>query len=122
MVTMLLMSAAYAAANVPKQNQLQLSEVLFELGKDTLHIPGYSCIPRSLYWSRKSLENGHDGHRESVDVMEAIVNGSCANANSWCSSPARACARCEAAWYCSKKCQRTHWEDGHKVGCFAGEE
>ena len=29
----------------------------------------------------------------------------------------KACARCRAFRYCSKKCQVKHWKDGHKVDC-----
>jgi hypothetical protein len=27
------------------------------------------------------------------------------------------CAQCKTAVYCSKKCQRAHWKEGHKTTC-----
>jgi len=28
------------------------------------------------------------------------------------------CSKCQAARYCSTKCQRKHWKSGHKQNCF----
>jgi hypothetical protein len=43
----------------------------------------------------------------------------CANCNkvSQEDTQLKACARCKACHYCSKKCQVEHWKDGHKVDC-----
>ena len=36
-----------------------------------------------------------------------------------CDKPAiHKCAQCHVVEYCSRECQRTHWEDGHKDVCF----
>ena len=32
------------------------------------------------------------------------------------------CARCQAAWYCSKTCQRDDWKKGHKLDCHAPQD
>eukprot|EP01083_Nonionella_stella_P071311 191479_1 len=29
----------------------------------------------------------------------------------------RICSRCHEAYYCSRKCQKTHWKDGHRGFC-----
>jgi hypothetical protein len=30
----------------------------------------------------------------------------------------KVCARCKVTPYCSKKCQKTHWQNGHKDSCY----
>lgn len=41
--------------------------------------------------------------------------------NSGCGNPGvNRCARCKAARYCGKACQKAHWSAGHKYGCTSG--
>jgi len=32
------------------------------------------------------------------------------------------CGRCKAVWYCSRRCHRWHWRNGHKEVCRESEE
>jgi hypothetical protein len=41
----------------------------------------------------------------------------CASCGSQDKEQLKACARCKAFHYCSKKCQVEHWKAGHKVDC-----
>lgn len=38
-------------------------------------------------------------------------------AHCYVAEPKFKCARCSAAQYCSKTCQRAHWQEAHKKGC-----
>jgi hypothetical protein len=75
-------------------------------------LPGYSHVPFYTW----ALERGEKTTELNLSNPWKSV---CAN----CGQPSRdnkqlkACARCKAFHYCSKKCQVEHWKAGHKVDC-----
>lgn len=72
----------------------QLAEVLVKVANlvydDNLFIPGYSPIPKALYWARKVLAetdlqiqnaSGEKSTRMFIDQLETAVKSRCANCN-----------------------------------------
>lgn len=112
-----------------------LGNTLFELNLEqydgTIHIPGHSCIPKSIYWLRRAAnDNGdEDAGRKARGLEECIQNychGCLRTAIGaprepgieQCPGKLQRCNRCKAAWYCGKSCQKIHWKRGHKVDCI----
>ena len=112
-----------------------LAKTLIDLGKlqydSNIFIPGYSPVPKALYWYRESLEHaiieGEEGIlplvRTHLKELEASVQDHCANCDKKANAlpkgdKLKCCVRCHAAWYCSKDCQVEHWRAGHKNDCF----
>ena len=76
-------------------------------------LPGYSHIPFCTW----ALAKG--GSYSTQKKWSNPWKSQCANCNkaSQEDKQFKACARCKAFHYCSKKCQIKHWKDGHKVDC-----
>jgi TPR repeat protein len=84
-------------------------------------------------WWRKAAEQGDDQakktleqfrlkHQQNTFVAAPILPSPPALCE-WCGINApnlKACSRCKAKFYCSKKCQVDHWKEGHKDDCTAG--
>jgi len=122
----------------------QLAELLINDGlavyDGNISIPGFSPIPRALYWARKSVaedekegmyvRKGTTAVKEFIQKLEVIVQKSCTNLDKGNSMQQfgevtllskvklMCCGRCQAAWYCSKTCQLQHWNAGHKDDCI----
>ena len=86
--------------------QMQINRWLWSL-------PGYSHIPFCTW----ALAKG--GSYSKQNRWSNPWKSQCANCNkaSQEDKQFKACARCKAFHYCSKKCQVKHWKDGHKVDC-----
>ena len=107
---------------------LALATVLMELSKEQYagqDIPGHSCIPRVLYWTRKASKELTDPSApiaaRNLELIESYEDASCSScfktAQTHHPKKLTRCARCMAVWYCDKECQRKHWLAGHKVDC-----
>ena len=84
------------------------------------NIPGYSAVPRALFWLRKAAADGIADAAKEVAQLESQMQGHCANCNkkSDCfPEQLKHCAKCKSVWYCGRKCQLEHWKDGHKIDC-----
>ena len=57
-----------------------------------------------------------DNKQKKIDPS----NKECANCET--SGATFTCAKCKAAHYCSKACQKQHWKNGHKGACVAPEK
>ena len=79
--------------------------------QDTL--PGYSHIPFCTWAEAKGMELSY--FDSPLDCWKTV----CANCqiSSERNESFKACARCKALHYCSKKCQVQHWKNGHTVNC-----
>ena len=77
---------------------------------DTL--PGHSHVPFCTW----ALAKG--GQQKPCFIFDYWENR-CANCHieSGKKNQFKACARCKAFHYCSKKCQAEHWKAGHKIDC-----
>jgi hypothetical protein len=81
--------------------------------------PGYSHIPFYTW----ALAKGGQHTAELITKEPTFDNHSRKNGCSNCGIASQGdeqfkqCARCEAVYYCSKKCQVEHWKAGHKVDC-----
>jgi hypothetical protein len=83
-----------------------------ERGSDPL--PGYSHIP-FITWALD--KGGEHTHKFTKRPYDNIWKHECASCGSLDKEQLKACARCKAFNYCSKKCQVEHWKAGHKVDC-----
>ena len=92
---------------------------------DQPNIPGYSCTPQVVYWTRKAAGEPDASAiiaSQNLKEMERYETAQC----SYCNKDARShhpeklkrCTRCMAEWYCGKDCQKQHWVDGHKSDCI----
>lgn len=111
----------------------KLGDVLLALGQEhydgAIHINGHSCIPRTLYWWRKAVENGDTQYQTKVQGMEMFGKRYCAGCLrtaidvprepgiEQCPNQLQRCQRCKAVYYCNRECQRMHWKRGHKADC-----
>jgi hypothetical protein len=79
-------------------------------------LPGYSHVPFCTWALAKGGQN--TPLIFSKPLFDCWKNR-CANCDrmSECKQNFKACARCKAFHYCSKKCQVQHWKAGHKVDC-----
>ena len=111
-----------------------LGDVLMRLNEEqydgSIHIPGHSCIPQSLYWLRRAADDGGDETARMKakgleEAMQNFCNGCLKTAIGvprtpgigQCPGKLQRCSRCKAAWYCDNRCQKFHWKRGHKVDC-----
>jgi hypothetical protein len=78
------------------------------------HLPGYSHIPFITWAIDKGGKYAQQFSKRPFDYAWKLE---CANCGSRKKGELKACARCKAFQYCSKKCQVEHWKDGHKVDC-----
>ena len=88
-----------------------------------LYIPGHSCVPKVLYWLRKSLQidSSQTEPAKIIENLEEVGKKRCANCNkdkNCFPGPLKQCVRCRAVWYCGKECQTVHWKGGHKIDCI----
>merc|ERR1711982_116971 len=86
-------------------------------------IPGHSCVPKVLYWARKSLQidSSLAGPSKYIEMLEEEGKRRCANCkkDAKCfAGPLKQCVRCKAVWYCGRECQVKHWKEGHKIDCI----
>ncbi|KAL7526512.1 hypothetical protein ACHAWF_001801 [Thalassiosira exigua] len=90
-------------------------------------ITGHSCLPRALFWLRKSLtaerdiEHDRSNSINAIGFLEEIGKEACAECRreAVCfPQPLKACVRCKAVWYCGKECQVRAWKAGHKTDCI----
>ena len=97
----------------------------------SIHIPGHSCIPKSLYWLRRASDDkGDKDARMKARGLEGCLQNFCHGCLKTaidsprepgieqCPGKLQKCTRCKAAWYCGKSCQKGHWKRGHKVDCI----
>ncbi|KAL7527880.1 hypothetical protein ACHAWF_002348, partial [Thalassiosira exigua] len=78
---------------------------------EVVGITGHSCIPRVLFWLRKSVSENTEcnGGSESVKMIrffEKQGKQACANCKKKAEcfpQPLEACVRCKAVWYCGKE-------------------
>lgn len=97
----------------------RLSNTLFEIGKDTLHISGCCVIPRCIYWCKESAKRGDSGDvSRLVPALMSVFSGKCAYCEKEGDNFSR-CSRCKVFCYCNSECQTEHWKDGHKYDCVA---
>ncbi|KAL7551957.1 hypothetical protein ACHAWF_018405 [Thalassiosira exigua] len=77
-------------------------------------ITGHSCIPRALFWLRKSvLENAmfRSQSAELIASLEKSGKEACSNCRkkTVCfPQPLKACVRCKAVWYCGREVRGRH--------------
>ena len=88
-------------------------------GKEDHQIPGHSPIPRVIALHRK-LEAKQS--KAMLTILESKVKEMCANCGKTAESlpkdgSLKACTRCRSVWYCGRRCQSEHWNDGHKTDC-----
>ena len=93
---------------------LNLAMQVWHPGRFSDPLPRYSHIPL-FYWAL--AKGGQYTHRYSKGPFDYVWKHKCANCGSGEKEQLKACARCKAFHYCSKKCQVEHWKDGHKVDC-----
>ena len=76
-------------------------------------LTGYSHVPFYIW----ALEKG--GVYTTELKLSNCWKNVCANCGQFrkVKNQLKACARCKAFYYCSKKCQVEHWKAGHKVDC-----
>ena len=98
-------------------------------------IPGYSPIPKALYWFRKAANLSCEGCGDPNCWKEELISHGTYWTNlieskelnncSLCGISAddlpgkknmKQCGRCKGAWYCSRECQVASWP-GHKNDC-----
>jgi hypothetical protein len=79
-------------------------------------LPGYSHIP-FIAWALAKGGEYKNMISEEGPSDYACWKRQCANCFSQEKDQLKACARCKAFHYCSKKCQVEHWKAGHKVDC-----
>ena len=77
-------------------------------------LPGYSHVPFNIWANAKGGQ-----YTKEYYMWPNPWKSKCANCNkaSQEDEQFKACARCKAFHYCSKKCPVEHWKDGHKVDC-----
>ena len=94
--------------------------------RDTL--PGCSHVPLCTWALSNRLKHPvYDSYTDTNTFIYSLISplalqswkGVCANCKklSQTEGKFKACARCKAFHYCSKKCQVEHWKNGHKVDC-----
>jgi hypothetical protein len=95
---------------------LQLDEAMkvWHPGCHSDPLPGYSHIP-FITWALN--EGGEKADRMMTRPFDYVWKRECASCGSLDKEQLKACARCKAFHYCSKKCQVEHWKAGHKVDC-----
>ena len=102
------------------------------------HVPGFSPIPKALYWFHKAaaLQCGcgnpncwkEVSKREAKDWIE-MIKAEESKKCSYCLKKAedcpggklKNCAKCSGAWYCCRDCQVAAWKAGHKRDCVSKE-
>ncbi|KAI8915955.1 hypothetical protein EDD86DRAFT_197288 [Gorgonomyces haynaldii] len=52
----------------------------------------------------------------NVIIWDEIMYGFCSHCNQ-CLPRVQVCADCKVEQYCKRKCQRQHWDEGHKEEC-----
>ena len=88
-----------------------------------VEIPGYSPIPKALFWARKALDIESpimkDHAIKLLSHIEPDAQNHCTNCRKLSESASfKRCVRCSGAWYCGKECQVAHWKAGHKIDCI----
>ncbi len=87
-----------------------------------IEVPGYSSLPKTLFWLRKALEGNSPRKADAMEFIsdvERLGKKRCSNClRKVGSSPFMRCSRCLGAWYCGKECQVQHWKAGHKIDCI----
>ena len=124
----LVLAKHYCEKNLEVVNSaFNFSIALYELGKERyegfLEIPGYSPIPKFLFWIRRALKLDSAAMKyratELISMIETKVNSHCTNCRVKAEgSSLKRCVRCLGAWYCGKECQVQHWKAGHKIDCI----
>ena len=123
-----------AEANVHKA-YLRYGESLIMVG-DKQHrgitsIPGFSPIPKALYWFRKASNLSCEGcgdpncwkeqlishGKHWIETVESQEQKQCSlcgiSVEDLPGKKMKQCGRCKGAWYCSRECQVASWP-GHK--------
>ena len=135
----LVCTEAYVQEGYEKAYSLY-GEALFML-QDELYdgkndVPGFSSIPKAMYWFHKAAavqcgcgdpkcwrESSKRKGKRWIDKIKAEESKKC----SYCSKKAedcpggklKNCAKCSGAWYCSRDCQVAAWKAGHKRDCVS---
>ena len=79
-------------------------------------LPGYSHIP-FITWALATKGGQYtDWFSNGLSDCSRWTR-ECGNCGCQEKEQLKACARCKAFHYCSKKCQVEHWKAGHKVDC-----
>mmetsp|Transcript_21789 Transcript_21789/g.43641 ORF Transcript_21789/g.43641 Transcript_21789/m.43641 type:complete len:565 (+) Transcript_21789:290-1984(+) len=112
-------------------------EALIMLGTELyggISVPGFSPIPKAMYWFHKATTLGcacdnpncwkeeakRSGERwmDSIKCEESKICSHCQKAAEDCpGEKLKNCARCRGAWYCGRDCQAAAWKAGHKLDC-----
>ena len=83
-------------------------------------IPGYSHVP---FYTWALAKGGQHPGKFLLKDPRLLHNHAWKNVCANCGNKSqekqefKACARCRAFHYCSKKCQVKHWKNGHNVDC-----
>jgi TPR repeat protein len=83
----------------------------------SVDVPGHSPLPLALRWLRKAAAQGETESVALLGSIEQQLHTACSHCKKPAQSALSACAACNAAFYCSKGCQRAHWKAGHKRDC-----
>jgi len=100
-----------------------------------ISVPGFSPVPKVMYWFHKAAASGCEGcgnptcwkeeakrsGEEFIDMIKSLSSKKCfycfKMASVRCPGKLKHCARCSGAWYCGRKCQAAAWKAGHKLDC-----
>eukprot|EP00985_Skeletonema_marinoi_P023272 scaffold15391_cov99-Skeletonema_marinoi.AAC.1 len=102
---------------------ISLYHLVDERFEGIIEIPGYSPIPKSLFWARIAMKKGSTETAgiatNLISILENDAKSHCANCRKEAeNSSLKRCVRCLGAWYCGKECQVQHWKNGHKFDCI----
>ena len=88
-------------------------------GENVLLAPGYSPVPKALFWHRRVGAKGFQHVKKyPFDELERTIRESCAHCRADLPGGKQSCCvECKAAYYCNRDCQVAHWKAGHKKDC-----